>query len=170
MTNEISKAQRSRNAIIDLLVERTEAAAKSVEIANSYKEERPQLSEKGQKLQALIDEGKFGCQTKTVAAALSILTGEDIREYKKPEMFTPEMQTQGVCFIQPDERKRIICVTVESSSWNCARAISNAKDASRPTHSLPGRNNITFATKEQIAKAVGKLSDAVVGIWIEKFL
>lgn len=170
MTNEISKAQRSRNAIIDLLVERTEAAARSVEIANSYKEMRPTLSEKGQKLQALVDEGKFGCQTKTVASAFSILTGEDIREYEKPNMFTAEMRMPGVCFIETDERKRVLCVTVESSTWHCARAISNAKDGRGPKHSLPDRINITFATKEQIAEAVGKLSDAVVGIWIEKFL
>lgn len=170
MTNEISKAQRSRNAIIDLLVERTEAAAKSVEIANSYKEVRPTLSEKGQKLQALIDDVGFGCQTKTVASALSILTGEDIREYEKPGMYTTEMQIPGVCFIETDERKRVVCVTDESSRWNCARAISNARDGRRPTHSLPGRTHITFATKEQITKAVGKLSDAVAGIWVEKFL
>jgi len=170
MTNEISKAQRSRNAIIDLLVERTEAAAKSVEIANSYKEERPQLSEKGQKLQALVDEERFGCQTKAVASAFSILTGENIREYEKPGSFTPEMRMPGVCFIETDERKRVICVVVESPSWKCARAISNARDGRRPTHSLPNRIDIAFATKEEIAEAVGKLSDAVVGIWIEKFL
>ena len=111
--------QQKRKMVADYLIKRTRSNKnyqKYLENKSEEKDTNKKLSEKAQKLQKMVDDNNFGCQSSVIAKTLSILVGEEI-------IFTKKNDDKGFRFSDISPKKYSVLIYDDNISLIVCKVI-----------------------------------------------